>query len=308
MNVKQTEIEKKLFRGNFTHSLGYEKHIYADSAFPIIFHCDRVYRQKFDNEENVLMHWHENIEILYVIEGKAKVFSGEKIEVCEENEIAVINSGVFHKVESAGDKTMYYCLIVDRDFLKTQGIDVESNLFLTKIKDKEMAEYINCFAQSFLNPTKLYKNKCLSLAALICIKLFEQYRENLVKITYHEDAATAITRSVMKYINENFNDKINIDDMAQKLGVSKFHMCRSFKKCTNCSIVEFLNIYRVERTKKLIALKAVNVSEAAIQCGFSNMSYFTRVFKRITGIMPSEYKKKIAENDAAKDIDYLSKI
>ena len=101
----------------------------------------------------------------------------------------------------------------------------------------------------------------------------------------------------MKYIYENFESKIDIDEIAKTLGVSKFHMCRCFKKYTGCSIVEFINIYRVERAKKLIAFQNMNVSEAAMRCGFLNMSYFTRVFKKHNLIAPGEYKKQIKEKN-----------
>lgn len=289
------ELSEKVFGSqNVTNPFGYEKHMYSDSAFPIIFHFDTVRGDIFaENEQGTLFHWHENIEILQILKGKAKINLGGKFSEYEENEIAVINSGVFHKVEAVGDEVNYYCLIVDCDFLKTRGIDIENNFFSPKIADEEMNEYMNIFAHEFFEKTQLHKTKCLALATLICIKMFEKYCLNSGEINYKEDAATMICRSVIKYINEKFNTKISMDTMAKKIGVSKFHMCRSFKKCTGCSIVEYINIYRVEQTKKIIALRDVNVSEAAVRCGFSNMSYFTKVFKKVTGMAPGEYKKQI---------------
>ncbi len=301
MDKKQIEFANIESKKTFIQPGGYEKHSYADPTFPIFFHTDVKYETAYAQNpmfsENFIPHWHENIEILRIKEGTAQVSLDGKNCIYEKNEIAIINSGVFHKVDSVSKKVIYDCLIIDSDFLKNNGIDIENCSFEEKLTDKTLFKYIDNLSEFFYKRTALYKTKCLACVSLIGARIYEYHRVSSNMHTSRNEAAFLICRGIMKYIYENFESKIDIDEIAKTLGVSKFHMCRCFKKYTGCSIVEFINIYRVERAKKLIAFQNMNVSEAAMRCGFLNMSYFTRVFKKHNLIAPGEYKKQIKEKN-----------
>lgn len=98
-------------------------------------------------------------------------------------------------------------------------------------------------------------------------------------------------KKVYHFIEVNFQRSIEVHEIARLCNLSTPAFCRYFKKSTHYTFTEFLNIFRVNQSKKIL-LQDKNVSEACYESGFSNISHFNKTFKKITGENPSAYKKK----------------
>jgi len=99
-------------------------------------------------------------------------------------------------------------------------------------------------------------------------------------------------RKVYTYIDENYQQKITIEDVASICNLGKEAFCRYFKKATGNTFIGFLNQYRVSQAKRLL-FKGKNVGETCYECGFESLSYFNRIFKKVTSENPSTFKKKL---------------
>lgn len=97
-------------------------------------------------------------------------------------------------------------------------------------------------------------------------------------------------RKIYALIDERYQEKISLDEIADLCGLTKPAFCRYFKKTTGSTFVSFLNQYRVSQAKRLL-LMGKNVGEACFECGFESLSYFNRSFKKVTGQNPSVFKK-----------------
>ena len=97
----------------------------------------------------------------------------------------------------------------------------------------------------------------------------------------------------MKYINSRLTEHVSVDDIADHISISKYHFCREFKKETGYTVVGYINLMRCLKAKKLLASGEYTVSEAARECGFENLSYFSKTFKTVTGTLPAAHKKEI---------------
>ena len=96
-------------------------------------------------------------------------------------------------------------------------------------------------------------------------------------------------KEVVSYIGEHFAEPISTRDIASELRYSKEHFCRLFKANFTVSFIEYLTQYRIEKAKRyLIGHSSLEVAE---KCGFSGQSNFSRAFRSLVGISPSEYKK-----------------
>ena len=96
----------------------------------------------------------------------------------------------------------------------------------------------------------------------------------------------------MAYINSHYMDPLTLDMVARKSGLSKFHFSRVFKKETGLSFKDHLTMSRLEAAIKLLALPGINISQACYSVGFNDVSYFARIFKRYTGMSPTDYRRK----------------
>jgi AraC-like DNA-binding protein len=98
-------------------------------------------------------------------------------------------------------------------------------------------------------------------------------------------------KRIYNFIDTHYQQKIEVEEIANLTNLSKSAFCRYFKKITRVTFVEFLNHYRINQAQKLLLLDK-NITEACFESGFESLSYFNRTFKKITGENPLSFKKK----------------
>jgi AraC-like DNA-binding protein len=96
---------------------------------------------------------------------------------------------------------------------------------------------------------------------------------------------------IYKYVEDNYNLKIDINHLAQKVNLTTAAFCRYFKKQTKLTFTDFLNQYRINEAKNLL-LQDKNITEACYATGFEQLSYFNKIFKKLVGQNPSSFKKE----------------
>ena len=106
------------------------------------------------------------------------------------------------------------------------------------------------------------------------------------------DYADGRIAQVIKYINENYSQINDIEEIAERFFISKFHLCRIFNKNLGIPLVTYLNTIKIREACKMIRAGGHNLTDIAMQCGFNSSSYFCKVFKSEKGVSPTEYKKR----------------
>jgi len=107
-------------------------------------------------------------------------------------------------------------------------------------------------------------------------------------------------KKAQEYIESNFQDKITIDELADKFVIGRRSFERRFKKATNNTVIEYLQRIKVEAAKRSFETSRKNISEVMYDVGYSDTKAFRDVFKKITGLTPIEYRNKynkISMND-----------
>ena len=100
-----------------------------------------------------------------------------------------------------------------------------------------------------------------------------------------------VAQLTMKFINDKYTEKINVKDICAAVGYSKSTVLSAFKKEFSTTVNAYLNTLRLERAKKLLENANSSVNEIALNCGFSDQSYFSKVFVATYGITPTEYRR-----------------
>jgi len=104
-----------------------------------------------------------------------------------------------------------------------------------------------------------------------------------------------IREDIRTYIGKNYREDISMQSAAQAMGYSEAYFCKLFKQCFRVNFSAYLNEYRIEKAKAMMADPRINIKDIGIACGYSDSNYFARVFKRITGQTPSDYRLAAAE-------------
>ncbi len=265
----------------------YENVVFPDPDFPVIFHCDTL-----DREDRFVMHWQDSVELLYFLSGSARVMSDSQLEECRAGDVAVINSTCLHLIQAGSDSCQYYCLIVDRDFLESQGLPVGEIRLRLRVSDGMVREYFDQIVREMLEREPFYRTMAkahiLGLAACLC----RRFAESRSLSTPAQDKRLTMVKPAMRYIQEHLTEDLDIGKVSAAAGFSKYYFCRGFKEVTGRTVVDYLNFIRCSHARRLLATGRYNVSEAAERSGFSNLSYFTRTYKRYMGTLPSREERE----------------
>lgn len=103
----------------------------------------------------------------------------------------------------------------------------------------------------------------------------------------------AFVQQVKEYIEGHYRDDIALQDIADIFGYSDVYFCKLFKQSFGMNFISYLNNYRIEKAKNLLANPIINIKDVSVKAGFRDANYFTRIFKRMEGATPSEYRSKV---------------
>jgi AraC-like DNA-binding protein len=98
--------------------------------------------------------------------------------------------------------------------------------------------------------------------------------------------------SVRIHIDQHYKKKIQLDDLAATFYISKFHLCREFKKIYGITIIDYLTVKRITYTKEMLRFSSLSIEEIAMSSGYPDASYFNKVFRKTESITASEYRKQ----------------
>lgn len=235
------------------------------------------------------VNWHENVEILYCASGEGYVRKEETCYPFKKGDIVVVNSEEVHSVHRNPSGT-FRCMIIDRHFCAESGIPTTSLAFQSHIRDPQLEE-------AFLRIVDTYKRyietgafyEVVAIRALLSDFLYRLCRDYLVcKKSDSSLKRNDVLKTAVTYIREHLSEPITMDTLTQLTGLSERTLLRRFKRAYGRSVIDTILLLRCTEAKGMLA-KGASVTEAAQACGFDNMSYFTRAFKRYYHLTPSSY-------------------
>lgn len=255
--------------------------------------CPFIFQTKI-NSFDTPINWHENIEVLVMLEGKASL-KYEAVEYSlEPGDIVVINSGDMHHLYSHTGISYHY-LIIDRMFCVDNGIPIENYRFREKINDPKTAQIFDHIIQAYADVAKNrvplsaanMRRWVLSLLIDLCVN----HTQTSTTIGTEKKASRENVKKMLTYINDHYSEPLTLDDIAQHVGFNKFYLIREFKKYTGQTPFAYMNILRCKKARQCL-LNGMTVTEAAHESGFETLSYFSRTFCKLIGYPPSQLKVK----------------
>lgn len=95
----------------------------------------------------------------------------------------------------------------------------------------------------------------------------------------------------MEYIDHHLSQSIKLEDLATRLGISKFHFSRLFKKSTGKSPHQYVMQQRIELAKQLLVKAEISISDVAMMCGFNSHAHLSKYFRQFVGMTPKAYRQ-----------------
>jgi AraC-like DNA-binding protein/ligand-binding sensor protein len=131
------------------------------------------------------------------------------------------------------------------------------------------------------------------------VKLLAIFAQHLSMVSnqivlQERDAEPPVIARAKQFIAEHQGGELSLAQVAKSVNTSKFYFCKVFKKATGINFTDYLSRARTERAKNLLLNPNLRVSEVAYEAGFQSLTHFNRVFKKILGQSPTEYRRQLA--------------
>ena len=127
------------------------------------------------------------------------------------------------------------------------------------------------------------------------LSIFAQHLSMLSNqlVVQQENSEPPVIRRAKEFINEHQTEDLTLGQVAKAVNTSTFYFCKMFKKATGINFTDYLSRVRIEKSKNLLLNPNLRVSEIAFEVGFQSLTHFNRVFKRILGQSPTDYRAKV---------------
>lgn len=255
-----------------------------------------------DENENYPPHWHTPFEVIMPVKNGYTVVVGEQHYELREGDILLICPGIVHEL-----------------FAPESGERIIFQPSLSQIQIRELDLLISLLRPAVLiTPEEFPDFHPVAQKLMLEIKeeyfLCEPYYETAIYSRFMRilvdigrlhgalkhpvsDASNSRQKDyldkflyITNYINEHFAENLSLEQVADLAGFSKYHFTRLFKQYTDTSFYKYLNQKRIDYAKTLLLDPDLPVIDVALQCGFSSLSAFLRMFKQLNKCTPTEFR------------------
>lgn len=254
------------------------------------------------------LHWHTNFEVIHVISGKLFLHLDNVQYVLNENDVAFVGCGAMHRAEPEGG--IYECAVFDLSIIsgyKTTKIFEYIGPLISQNAEVDAicasaAGYARSLFPIAAREESFYE---LEIASVISSMLCELYRAGAIRNITPESKKISHRRSVMAQlideIEKNYSQKITLADLAESAQINEKYLCRFFKEFTGFTPIDYINRLRIDKACYQLAVNKMSVTEAAYECGFNELSYFSKCFRKYMGMTPGAYRTKYLNIGARKE-------
>ena len=266
-----------------------------------------VHYFEFDNKYHTIPDSHDFCELIYVDKGYIMVNSENFSDILNENQLIIHKPGETHSLHCIEDVSPdviiigFKCNSTFIDPLSTvpATLNNEQKKLLSKILNDGMSVYSPPFNVPYTVNMQKRPNYPFGNDQLLKIHLEEFLISIVFDIQSEKDTAAtestglATLELVYQYINENYTEKISLDNLCSIFATNKTTLCRGFKKIYGVTLLNYINSLKLKHAKRMLRERKYSITEISEQCGFNSVHYFCRFFTKQTGIPPKRYNTTI---------------
>ena len=260
----------------------------------------------------VPLHWHDEMELIYIKKGIGRITVDFREYKVTGPSLVLILPGQLHSIDPFNEEAMEYeNIIFSPNMLVSRQNDVTATDFLLplitgKITVPTVFTPVYPYYEDIIAPIdacdEICKTKPQGYELYVKSQLFQFFfildnRCRNLTTTGKNKKTLDKMKIVLKYIENNYMQKITIGDIAAAVGFSESHFMRYFKETMGTSFVEYLRDYRLTIASRLLTSSDSSILNIAAETGFENLSYFNRVFKEKYKMTPRQFRKESRLNE-----------
>lgn len=249
-----------------------------------------------------IMHWHEDLQFIYVFEGSIELQTLESSVLVHAGQGIFINQNVIHNVRQFEGChynsflfppyfLFFYSNSPAEEFVDSITASSEITIIHFSMSEPwhaEILEHLQHLSKLENNKTDFY-----SYEVLVCLcRLWLVLRRNIVVPQIQKESVIHMRmQKILAYIESHYGEDITLKDLSKSADISKSECGRCFKVSMNTTPYKYLTEYRLSKAAKLLKQTTDPIGNIASDVGFHQMSHFGKCFKEKTGYSPKEYRE-----------------
>ena len=286
-----------------TDAKGRELIEHGTALFPVACYHDDLQRLE------VAWHWHEELEVLVVEKGTARVSVNGTDHLVRQGEGFFINTGILHGAWQEGaEPCRLHSIVFHPRFV---GGSVDSILWQKYLEPLLTDSSRPCVYFSNRSAWEVAASKAIEAAWQLCVSEEEGFefrtRELLSQIVLllfqnqppaeKKTSEKVIrdgkrTKAMLQYIQVHYREEISLLQIAESAHICESECLRCFRSVIGRSPIQYVKQVRIQKAAELLLGTDLKISDIGLQCGFQEMSYFAKAFRELKGCPPHEFREK----------------
>lgn len=287
--------------------------VHGNYEFPCAIYFSYV--SKYTAGE-IAWHWHKEIEVITVYQGVLYVEIENKKFTLSKGESLFINSEEMHFMKmDAKEECIIISFVFDKVLIcgeKGSNIDQKYMIPLIKCKELSALELTKEDSQKLIAAYFSYSDNSLGYEIIvrntlseILLNIIKENHELLEKTNRGNNIDRERMKYMLTFIHKNYSDDISLGDIAKKAFIGEREVLRCFARTIGTPPIEYLQKYRIYTAAEMLRKSELPVTEICLQTGFNSPSYFSKVFCKMLGMTPREYRKNKLKLDVKNKIFLL---
>jgi len=254
-------------------------------------------------EDSIPWHWHEEIEMVYVAEGRLELKIPSESFYVETGDAFVVSPGNLHLMGSQTGTVDYYTFLFPLKYISFRTDDMLDEKLLEplnsghlmicpRVKDtaKELCEQLIEIYEAKKDESESKITTQVRTKIILLQFILEMWKKGFV-IENDTSGRNTVEKEMVSYIQQNFTGKISLREFGEQFHLSEKYISRYFKEHFHITLSQYVTYLRLEHAKQLLQDTDIPVTDVAMQSGYQNVSYFIRSFQKAYAVSPLKYRK-----------------
>lgn len=245
------------------------------------------------------IHSHQAVEIIKIHSGKISFYTGEKWIELDSGTNIFVNSGRPHCIKPIEKSKITYIQFYLSEYYTYRSQDdlryIDEYISYKKSKPyfifpsySEASETLERVFSELMQKNDGYE--MYTQGGIL--QIIAYLRRNGVLSQEKSDVKCKMLTllPIIQYIDENYSNPMNIDELSSLIFYTRYSLCRLFKNVTGGTVVDYINFVRLQKATEMMINSSSSILEIALNCGFNSVQYFNKTFKKHFGCTPNKYR------------------
>lgn len=244
---------------------------------------------KFENDWTSLPHSHRFTEIFFIKSGSGYMQIENDTVPVKTDSLVLIGAQVLHtEFSNSADPLDYYVLGVEGLKINT-GRSAEYSIISSSVSSASIRHCFESILNEMHSKKQCYEQICQHYLSILILTIYRKDHISYELVEPHNSSREC--RKARRYIEENYQDKITLDTLADNCNITKYYLSHKFTELYGKSPIAYLTDVRIAAAKDLLTATSYSIEEIAGCTGFSSSSYFSQTFQKLCHVSPQQYRK-----------------